>query len=67
MLMNCPSFSAAPLILVRLDTSRRTLASDMKTLLPCELLPPAVRRIDSLAAPHDRDAASASCQPLAGS
>ena len=63
MLMNCPSFSAAPRILVRLDTSRRTLASDMNTLLPCEL-PPAVRRIDSDAAPHDNEAARAAMSAL---
>lgn len=59
MLMNWPSFNAAPLILVRLDTSRRTLASDMNTLLPWVPPPTAVRRIDSDAAPQDNEAASA--------
>lgn len=55
--MNCPSFSAAPRILVRLETSLRTLASDMNTL-PSDP-PPAERFTVSVAAPQLSDAANA--------
>jgi hypothetical protein len=57
MLMNWPSFNAAPRIRPSVATNRRTFASDMKTLpVPPR---PVDRRMDSEAAPKDNDAASA--------
>jgi hypothetical protein len=57
MLINWPSFNAAPRIFPKVATSRLTLASLMKTL-PCP--PPPVDRLkDSDAAPIESDAARA--------
>lgn len=55
--MNWPSFNAAPLIRPRVETSRLIFASLINTL-PL-LFPPVDRRMDSDAAPHESDAASA--------
>lgn len=55
MLRNCPSLSAAPLILDSLSTKRRTLASDMNTERESDMLLP--RRTYSDAAPYERLAA----------
>jgi hypothetical protein len=61
MLMNWPNFSAAPLIRPNVDTNLLILASLMNTL-PVALLPPAVRRRPSEAAPIPIDAARAKYQ-----
>lgn len=73
--MNWPNFNAAPLMRPRVETSRLIFASLINTLPPLFSPPfPAVdRRIDSDAAPHESDAASAAtvvgnipCQWLLG-
>jgi hypothetical protein len=60
-LMNCPSFNAAPRIRPRVETSLRILASLINTLLP-EAVPPVDLLRPSEAAPHPIDAARADSQ-----
>lgn len=73
--MNWPNFNAAPLMRPSVETSRLIFASLINTLPPLfsPLFPAVDRRIDSDAAPHESDAASAAtvvgnipCQWLLG-